>query len=1061
MITYQKEKYTDEEIYRSLNPLTREWFENKFKVFSPPQRFAVLDIKKQMNTLISSPTGSGKTLSAFLTVIDELVTLNENDELEDKIYALYVSPLKALSNDIERNLNGPLKEIKELFQKKYGKIKKWKIRVGVRTGDTTASQKSGMLRKPPHILITTPESLAIVLSSAKFKEKLFGINWCIIDEIHSLADSKRGVHLSLSLERLQKETEFTRIGLSATVSPLDDVARFLVGGSIDKYGEFVERDCSIVDSQYLKKMDMKVLCPVPNFINTTHEKMSSAMYRQINDLIQKHKTTLIFTNTRAGTERVVHHLKDIYPRNYGAHNIGAHHGSLSKEHRLMIENKLKAGELKVVVSSTSLELGIDIGYIDLVILLGSPKSVARALQRIGRSGHQLHETAKGRIIVLDRDDLVECSVLLKSAIEKKIDNIQIQENSLDVLAQHIYGIAINEPIEVDEVYNLVRQSYCYKTLDRHDFDEIINYLAGEYVSLEERRVYAKIWYDPETKKIGKRSKLARVLYMTNIGTIPDTTGVTVKIGNESIGMIDEGFLEKLKAGDVFVLGGNTYIFQYSRGMTAQVKTSIGRPPTVPSWVSEQLPLSFDLGLEIQKFRKFMDDQFMAEKTKDEIMKEIDDYLYVDSYGANAIYEYFKEQFLFAEIPHHKKIVIEHYNDPRKKYIVFHTLFGRRTNDVLSRAVAYAISRQQHKDVEIGINDNGFYVSTDGKVNIMKAFKALHSNELRALMELALDKTEILKRRFRHCASRSLMILRSYMGRTRTVGRQQMSSQLLITAVRRISEDFPILKEAKREILEELMDIKHAEEVLHFIENKKMKVKEINTDVPSPFSFNLVMQGYSDIMKIEDKIEFLKRMHECVVERIENKSVHTTVEEISEEMRERIIKRTQEELTKEQSLLIKQIRNLKGLAMDEKLELMNVVKNLDDEVSPKTYEKILTKKDEILKDWPKALSRFLILKAAEHNTDFDYDSYWNQEEEQEKIKEDLKVEQLKQDFINGARRVRLEANLQFEGMRLIEGDNGHYKKEFVDWLDTLLSGTVPMFWSTDLIKFFKRRLGEIK
>lgn len=1058
MITYQKEKHSDEEIYKSLCPLVAEWFKNKFNVFSPPQRYAVLDIKRKQNTLISSPTGSGKTLSAFITVLDELVSLAGKKKLENKTYCIYVSPLKALSNDIERNLKGPLKEIKELYKKKGGKPSDLNIRIGVRTGDTTASQKAGMLKNPPHILITTPESLAIVLSSKKFKDKLSDIDWCIIDEIHSLADSKRGVHMSLSLERLQNVTDFTRIGLSATVSPLDDVARFLVGGTIGKYKEYEERDCTIVDSQFLKKMDMKVLCPVENFITTTHAKMHSRMYHMIHELIQDHKTTLIFTNTRSATERVVHFLKDRFPKFYKADNIGAHHGSLSKEHRLKIETQLKEGKLKCVVSSTSLELGIDIGYVDLVLLLGSPKSVARALQRIGRSGHQLHETAKGRIIVLDRDDLVECSVLLKAAIEKKIDNIQIQENSLDVLAQHIYGIAINEPIHEDNVYDLVRQSYCYRNLERKQFDEIIDYLAGEYVSLEERSVYAKIWHDRETGNIGKRSKLARLIYMTNIGTIPDTTGVTVKIGMEPIGMIDESFLERLKKGDVFVLGGNTYIFEYSRGMTAQVRTSIGRPPTVPSWASEMLPLSFDLALEIQKFRKYMEDQFFSEKSKDDLLRAIDEYLYVDKYGANAIYEYFKEQFLFAEIPHHKKIMIEHYNDSRKKYIIFHTLFGRRVNDVLSRAVAFAISRLDHKDVEIGITDNGFYLSSENKVNVLKAFRAIHYKELRAMMEIALEKTEILKRRFRHCASRSLMILRSYRGRKKTVGRQQMSSQLLINAVKRISEDFPILKEAKREILEELMDINNSEEVMKLVESGKVKIKEIHTDVPSPFSFNLVMQGYSDILKMEDRLEFLKRMHECVLERIENKSSKSSVDDIAKEMREKILERSRVELTEEQELLMRQIRRMKGFSLEEKEELMKVVRK--EEMSHDFYTRIMKKRNEIMDSWPMPLGRFIVLRASEHSDEFDYESYWNENSEKEKLKEDMNTEKLKEDFLNAARRVRLEYDIQHEGMKLIDGEKDIDNK-FFDWLKELLSGTVPMFWSTDLVKFFKKKLDEFK
>ncbi|MCX6707755.1 MAG: helicase-related protein, partial [Candidatus Woesearchaeota archaeon] len=404
-------------------------------------------------------------------------------------YCVYISPLNALNNDIMKNLIEPLKEMEAIAGKELG------IRVGVRTGDTTVSEKSSMLRKPPHILITSPESLAIALSSIKFVEHMKNVDWVVVDEIHALAENKRGVHLSMSLERLQHiSRHITRIGLSATIAPIEEIAKFLVGYEDGKNDKL--RDCLIVDVSFLKKMDLKVLSPAPDLINTDFRTMHTKMYELLDNLIQEHKTTLIFTNTRSATERVVHHLKDRFPKNY-AENIGAHHGSLSKDLRFDIEERLRQGKLKVVVSSTSLELGIDIGFIDLVILLGSPKSVARALQRIGRSGHRLHETTKGRIIVLDRDDLIECSVILKSAIEQKIDKIHIPTNCLDVLTQHIHGIALSEVMSVDNVLDMIRHSYCYKDLERKDLIEIIEYLAGKFISLEDRHIYAKIWYDEE------------------------------------------------------------------------------------------------------------------------------------------------------------------------------------------------------------------------------------------------------------------------------------------------------------------------------------------------------------------------------------------------------------------------------------------------------------------------------------------------------------------------------------------------------------------------------------
>lgn len=856
MITYKTIPNKSEEIENILNPIVRTWFFSKFKDFSLPQLYSIMEVHSRNNILVSASTGSGKTLTAFLSILNELIDSSQKGILEDKVYCIYISPLKALSNDIFFNLITPLKEMEEQAKTKFG------IRIGIRTGDTTQTEKAAMLKKPPHILITTPESLAILLSSYKFCEYMKNVDWCIIDEIHALAENKRGVHLSLSLERLQTlSPAMTRTGLSATVAPLNEIAGFLAGYDGNK-----ERDCIIVDVPLLKELDMKILSPVKDLTDTTYGDMHNEMYKLIDELVQKHKTTLIFTNTRSATERVVHFLKDKFPKSY-TENIGAHHGSLSREHRLDLEKRMRDGELKVVISSTSLELGIDIGYIDLVILLGSPKSVARASQRQGRAGHKLHDKINGRIIVLDRDDLVECSLILKDVMEHKIDNIHIPRNSLDVLAQQIYGIAISEKIHINELFNLIKNSYCYHELARQDFNDVMDYLAGKYISLEDRHIYAKIWHDEETGMIGKKGKLARVIYMTNIGTIPDETHVKVKVGNNVIGMIDENYLERLKRGDVFVLGGNVYEFKYARGMTAFVNASVTRPPNVPSWFSEVLPLSFDLAMDIQRFRKLMEDRFKEKKSENEIKKFISEYLYLDENSIDAMYDYFHEQYMYMEIPHEKKMIIEHYDDQRLKYSIFHSLYGRRVNDVLSRSVAFAIAKVEHRDVEIGITDNGFYIASDKYVNALKALKSLKSKELKEVVSLAIDQTEILKRRFRHCAARALMILRSYKGKTKNVGLQQMSSTLLLNAVRRISKDFPILKEARREILEDLMDIENAINVLKKIENGDVAIKEFNNSIPSPFALKIVMEGHLDLMKADDKIEFLNRMHKQILVKI--------------------------------------------------------------------------------------------------------------------------------------------------------------------------------------------------
>lgn len=857
MIEFIENPRKKEDVKKILHPFVREWFFSKFKEFSLPQLYGVMEVHEGNNVLISAPTGATKTLTAFLSILNELVTLDLAGVLEDKIYAVYISPLKALSGDIQVNLIKPLEEINEIA-KKNGK--ELKIRVGLRTGDTTPSERAKMMRKPPHIFISTPESLAISLTTTKFREYMRGVRYCIIDEIHALADNKRGVHLNISVERLFDLTkeEFCRIGLSATVSPLEDIAHYLVG---------VDRNCKIVDVQFIKEMDLKVLSPVEDMINTSYEEQHDEMYELIDKLVQDHKTTLIFTNTRAATERVVHYLKEKYPKKY-TENIGAHHGSLSKESRLSLENRLRNGELKCVVCSTSLELGLDIGFIDLVICLGSPKGVARFLQRAGRAGHQLHSTVKARVIVLDRDDLVECSVMLKSAIERKIDNVHIPSNCLDVLAQQIYGIAIADRTNYNDLFKLVKRSYCYKDLTKKDFNNVLDYLSGEYTKLEDRHVYAKIWWDKETNEIGKKGKLARIIYMTNIGTIPDETHIQVKVKENVVGTIDEGFLERLKRGDVFVLGGTRYEFLFARGMTAQVNASVMRSPTIPSWFSEMLPLSFDLGMEIGRFRRLMEERYKNKRSKKEILEFINGYLYVDANGAEAIYNYFRDMYYYTkEVPSDKKLLIEVYKEDRRNYYVFHALYGRRVNDVLSRAIAYGLKRMSHRDMEIGINDNGFYLASEENLNVITALDRIKSKDLRKIMENALEKTEVLGRRFRHCAARALMILRMYKGQAKRVGRQQVSSMILLNAVKRIDKDFSILKEARREVMEDLMDIDNASKIIKEVEDGKIELKKILTTVPSPFAFNLVLQGKTDVYKIEDKIRFLRRMHEMVLAKI--------------------------------------------------------------------------------------------------------------------------------------------------------------------------------------------------
>ncbi len=836
----------DRDIFSSLDHIVASWFKEKFGRFSDAQRYAMIPIRDRKNILVSSPTGSGKTLCAFGSIINYLIELDERKELEDKVYAVYVSPLKSLVGDIEVNLKMPLEEMEKISGRKFG------VRVAMRTGDVESKERQKMLKKPPHILVCTPETLAIVLTSAKFVERLGAVEFVIVDEIHALTN-KRGAYLSLTLERLcaLSMIEPVRIGLSATISPLEEVARFLVGDG---------RDCLVADVNLVKGIEIDLDFPGDHILEAESSESQKEFYHILDEIIEKHRTTLIFTNTRNATERIVHHLGAHFPKKYLG-LIGAHHSSMSKEKRFEIEDRLRKGDLKVVVSSTSLELGIDIGSIDFVVLVRSPKGVARALQRIGRAGHRLHEHPKGVFLVLDRDDLVECGVLMKGMIEKKIDRVSIPKNALDVLAQQIYGMAISKVWDVDEMLNVIRKSYCYSHLSKEDFFSVVSYLAGDY-ALEHRNVYAKIWYDSKSKQIGKRGKLARVIYMTNLGTIPSESFINVVVQTPAdrrgqvIGKIDENFLERMKRGDVFVLGGQKYQFLFSRGMKAYVAADVSKNPTIPSWFSEMLPLSFDSALDVGRFRRLVKERIGKRK---ECVEFIEDYLYCKKEVALAIYEYFFEQERFSEMPDERMILIERFKE-EKEYLLFHTLYGRRVNDVLSRVYAYAAGRARGRDVEIGVGDNGFYIAGEG-LDVDKILRFVNSKDLKTIIEEAIERSDILKRRFRHCAARSLMILRSYKGREKSVGKQQVHSEFLYSAVKKISSDFPILREARREVMEDLMDVGNAKSVLEWIESGKVKVRVIGVPIVSPFGVNLIMQGRSDLIKMEDRAKFLKRMHE--------------------------------------------------------------------------------------------------------------------------------------------------------------------------------------------------------
>jgi len=878
-IRFVDQEDASDDLPADFEPYVEEWFWDQFDELTPPQQFSFDLIHDDENSLICAPTGSGKTLSAFLSTLNDLFRMGDQDELEDRVYVLYVSPLRALNNDIHRNLEEPLEGIREKAEEMGYDMPE--VRSAVRTGDTPDSERRKMLRKPPHILITTPETLGIILNAPKFRKKLEDVKYVITDEIHSLCDNKRGVHLSLSYERLQEmaNNDFTRIGLSATQAPIDEIAKYLVGYEYDEDDEeYRTRGCNIVDVAASKQMNLNVITPVDDLIYTDPSETRAEAYDILNDLVQDHESTLIFTNTRAATERVVKTLKSNYPDDYDSDNVGAHHSSMSRDKRLEVEEGLKHGGLKVAVTSTSLELGIDIGYIDLVVQMGSPKGVARGVQRIGRSGHKLHAKAKGRMVVMDRDDALECSVLVKDAKEDNMDRVHIPDNCLDVLSQHIVGMGCNRKWGLDEAFNVIRRSYNYRDLSREDYDEILDYVAGEYAELEDQHVYGKIWIgeddeDPGTQVFGSRGKMTRVIYMTNIGTIPDESSYDVYTRGDKnyVGSLDEGFLDRLTKGDVFVLGGSTYQFSYARGMKVYVDAVPERSPTVPSWYSEMLPLSYDLGRHIGEFRGKIAEQLDMGFGEEEITEWMHSTYYLDDNTARSIYSYIEEQYRYMDVvPTDSTILVEKtVDDDNKLNIVFHTIYGRKVNDALCRILAHLLSKRIGSNVGMVVDDHGFVLTCPRRpIDIDDMIDDLTGVDLRQVLKKAIRKTELMKRRFRHVASRALMIIKNYKGNKKSVGKQQMKSHFLLSACEKIDKEFPIIKETYREIMEDAMDIRHAEEVVDGLREGDIEYQVEETRVPSPFAHNLVLQGQSDVIMLDDKQERLQQLHQQVMERIE-------------------------------------------------------------------------------------------------------------------------------------------------------------------------------------------------
>ncbi len=841
----------EENVRNSLATPVKQFVDNSFGILNNVQQATIPRIIAYESTLVMSPTGSGKTLAAFLGILSELYKLEEQRLLEKKIYVLYISPLKALNNDIHKNLEIPLRSIK----KSSGTT----ITAAKRTGDTTSKERAKLLRLPPHILITTPESLALMLTAPKFKEHLRKIKWLIIDEIHSLADNKRGSLLSLCIERLEHYLSgLTRIGLSATVEPVDRIAHFLIGNR--------DSEVKIIDMTQLREIEIEVLSPVKNLIHAPYHLIKKRHLEMIDNYIEENTTSLIFTNTRNMAEQLVYDLVDGFAGKY-KNNVAVHHGSLDKSVRLSVEENLKQGRMKGVFTSTSLELGIDIGSIDLTVQLGSPKTVRAILQRIGRSGHSQELTSVGKILVFNRDDLIECTAIAKLALEGRVDQVRIPNSPVDVLIQMIIGMALEKKWNIDDAFEVICKAYSYKDLSKKEFYNII-LAASNPTNDDDGWKYGHIWFDDDTREFGRR-KRARQSYMQNIGTIPDTTAIEIVLQGfrTRIGQIAEKFSEKLTEMDIFILGGKTYQYIRLVGNKIIVKEVYGKIPNIPSWIGEAQSRTREISSEISRlFIKV--NGFLSKNQKQDAIDWLQNLYPVGESESKIIVEYIIEQNAIASLPTDNRIILESYMDPSGGLnIIVLSIFGRETNSVFSQALAAVLGEKLDCNIAIITTDNGFLLRIPPGIeyDYAKLFSLINDDDLEGLLTNSIKTTELFRNRFRHVASRSLMILKQFGKNKIPMGQQQRIARWLLSS---LSPNFPIINETVREILYDTYNLPKAKSILRQIKSEEIQIEYIPpSGLPSPFTHDIILNGHLDVVMLEDRRSLLLSLHKQVLSRL--------------------------------------------------------------------------------------------------------------------------------------------------------------------------------------------------
>ncbi len=834
------------------HPVIIQWFQSRFTAPTEPQVESWPHILQRRDILVAAPTGSGKTLTAFLSAIDRLLRLAEAGELEDEIRVVYVSPLRALSNDMHRNLQQPLDEILALAAESGLKIPQ--IRVGLRTGDTAAAKRAAIVKKPPHILVTTPESLYLMLTSTRSRDVLKTVETVIVDEIHALVRDKRGSHLALSLERLAAicPRPLQRIGLSATQRPIDKIAEFLVGVKSEAE-ETLPPDKSeppiIINIGHQRQLDLAIETPNSDLGAVCMHEQWAEINARIVELINSHRATLIFVNTRRLAERLTHQLSEIL----GEDAISSHHGSLAYKHRQDTEQRLKSGELKAVVATASLEMGIDIGYIDLVLQIGSPRSIATFLQRVGRSGHALGLIPKGRLFALTRDELIECAAMIRAIRQGNLDAIPIPVAPIDVLAQQIVAEVACQEWSSDELFALCRRAAPYRNMERSTFDRVIAMLSeGLTPSAGRSRVF--LHHDQVQRRLRARPG-ARLTAISNAGAIPEVFSIRVITEEDhvTVGTVDEHFGSETAAGDIFVLGNTSWRVRYLRGGDLFVSDAGGAPPSIPFWQGEAPGRTVELSDAVSDLREELERRVVDLEAAQKWLIE-ESSVNADAARQAVIYAA-AQKAAIGLLPTCRRVVFERFFDESGgMQLVIHAPFGTRITRAWGLAMRKRFCRSFDFELQANADDDGIVLSLGPQHSfpLESMFPMLNANNVQAMFEQAVLVVPIFLNRWRWNATRALQISRSRNGKKVPPALQRFRSEDLLTAVfpkltgcqENVVGDIelpddPLVQQTMDDCLHEAHDMEALKELFRAVERGEIEFIARDTREPSPFSYELL------------------------------------------------------------------------------------------------------------------------------------------------------------------------------------------------------------------------------